>query len=73
MTVDSYRKYSKYIRSDGWWWTATRKSAIDESGYARDVCCVRSGGVLRWDDCDSGSGGVRPFCILKSCVLTAHS
>ncbi len=73
MTVDSYRKYSKHIRSDGWWWTATRKSAIEESGYARNVCYVGSLGVLDWNGCDCDGGGVRPFCILKSCVLTAHS
>lgn len=72
MTVDSYRKYSKHIRSDGWWWTATRKSAIEDSGYARYVCCVRSNGVLGWDGCGHDGGGVRPFCILKSCVLTTR-
>lgn len=73
MTVDGYRKYSKHIRSDGWWWTATRKSAIEDSGYVHDVCCVNSSGVIGWDDCDSDNGGVRPFCILKSCVLTTRS
>ena len=73
MTVDSYRKYSKHIHSPGWWWTATRKSAVEESGYARHVCCVRSNGVLGWGGCGNGLGGVRPFCILKSCVLSSHS
>ena len=73
MTIDSYRKYSKHIHSPGWWWTATRKSAVEESGYARGVCYVNSDGVLDWYGCGYGSGGVRPFCILKSCVLTTRS
>ncbi len=73
MTVDSYRKYSKHIDSPGWWWLANRKSAIEDSGYARCACSVNSNGVLYWRDCGNGCGGVRPFCVLKSCVLTACS
>ena len=73
ITVDNYRKYSKYINSDGWWWTATRKTTNQDSGHARGVCCVGSSGVLGWSDCDYGVGGARPFCILKSCVLTTRS
>ena len=73
ITPDRYRKYGKYIHSPGWWWTAIRKSAVEESGYARHVCCVDSNGVLDWDVCGDDCGGVRPFCILKSCVLTTRS
>ena len=73
MTVNNYRKYSKHICLDGWWWTATRKSAIEESGYAHCVCYIDSNGVLNWGVCDDDDGGVRPFCILKSGVLTARS
>ena len=67
ITNDLYRRYTDYIPAYGdWWWTATRVSAMPD--YARYVCYVGSGGMLRWDDCDC-CGGVRPFLILKSSIL----
>ena len=70
LTTDLYRRYREFLPAYGdWWWTATRVNYTD-SDYARDVCCVRSSGVLNWDDCDY-SNGVRPFCILNSSVLVS--
>lgn len=65
LTTERYRRYRKYLPAMGnWWWTATRVNA-DNEDYARNVCYVRSSGVLHW--CYSGrdGGGVRPFCILN--------
>ena len=70
LTLDMYRKYRKYLPNYGkWWWLATRLNA-DDKDYARGVCCVDSSGVLSWSCCDY-SGGVRPFCILKSSTLVS--
>lgn len=64
MTIDRYREYRPYIPNlDNWWWTATPFSK--EERYARDVCCVDSLGVVRWDGC-RWSGHVRPFFVLNS-------
>ena len=69
LTTERYRAYRKFLPAYGsWWYTATRVSA-DVEGYARNVCCVNSDGVRNWSDCGSGGGGVRPFVVLKSCVL----
>ena len=71
LTTERYRKYRKFIPAYGeWWYTATRVNA-DNNDYARDVCCVFSSGVLGWDDCGYGNGGVRPFCVLKSSTLVS--
>jgi len=71
LTTDLYRRYRAFLPAYGdWWWTATRVSDDDSLGYARDVCCVGSCGVLLWCGCDC-SGGVRPFCILNSSVLVS--
>ncbi len=69
LTTERYRAYRKFLPAYGsWWYTATRVSA-DVDGYARLVCRVYSDGVLNWGGCGNDSGGVRPFCVLKSCVL----
>ena len=69
LTTSGYRAYRKFLPAYGsWWYTATRVSA-DVDGYARNVCYVRSSGVLGWSDCGNGSGGVRPFVVLKSSLL----
>lgn len=69
ITTAKYREYREFIKQIGeWWWTATRADTECED-YARDVCCVYSNGVLGWNDCDYGSGGARPFCILNSSIL----
>ena len=73
LTTEMYRRYRESLPAYGkWWYTATRTNA-DNDAYARYVCYVRSNGVLGWGDCDSDDGGVRPFCILKSCVVSSHS
>lgn len=71
MTTDLYRRYREYLPAmDESWWTATRVTHDESTGYARCVCCVRSSGFLRWGDCGCCSG-VRPFCILNSSVLVS--
>lgn len=66
LTTDMYRRYREYIPALGTsWWTATRVTHNNDTGYARHVCCVSSGGILNWNVCDFGND-VRPFCILKS-------
>ena len=69
ITTERYRRYRKYLPALGkWWWTATRVNA-DMENYARDVCDVRSDGVLGWHYSDDVDGGVRPFCILNPTLL----
>ena len=69
ITTERYRRYRKYLPALGkWWWTATRVNA-DMEDYARNVCCVDSGGVLSWSNSDRDCGGVRPFCILNPALL----
>jgi hypothetical protein len=71
LTIDQYRKYRKILGANlgSWWWLATPDSTPSGYGaaYAR---CVDSRG--RIDYCDCGfSGGVRPFCILKSTIFVS--
>lgn len=70
ITTENYRRYRKFLKAYGdLWWTAT-KVTYDDEDFARDICCVRSNGVLDW----YGYGycnGVRPFCILKSSILVS--
>jgi len=66
ITAENYRRYREYLPIfERAYWTATGVTALDE--YARYVCCVSSGGFLKWDNGDYISG-VRPFCILNSSV-----
>lgn len=68
ITTENYRRYREFLKAyEDLWWTATRVTYDDED-FARDICCVRSNGVLDWYGCDCCSG-IRPFCILKSSVL----
>lgn len=67
LTTENYRRYREFLKTYGdWWWIATRVT-YDER-FARDVCCVNSGGILDWDGCGF-CYGVRPFCVLNSSVL----
>lgn len=71
LTTDLYRRYREFLPAMGDpWWTATRVSHDEDTGYTRIVCYVCSNGVLDWYDCDF-SGGVRPFCILNSSILVS--
>lgn len=68
LTCDLYRRYREFLPAIGSsCWTATRVTTLDKD-YARYVCVVNSGGVLRWGGCGC-SDGVRPFCILDSSVV----
>ena len=68
LTTDLYRRYRELLPATGsFCWTATRITTLN-NGYARDVCCVYSKGVLGWGACND-SGGVRPFCILNSSLM----
>ena len=69
MDMDLYRECrTNVFQGDSWWWLATPDST--DSGYnAFSVRYVGSGGDLGCGRCDDGSGGVRPFFILKSSIL----
>lgn len=70
ITTENYRRYREFIPSIGkCFWTATGVTKLDKD-YARNVCCVYSGGVLYWSGCDY-CNGVRPFCILRSSILVS--
>lgn len=71
LTTDLYRRYREYLPAmDESWWTATRVTHDENTGYARNVCYVRSSGILGWRDCGY-CNDVRPFCILNSSVLVS--
>lgn len=71
LTTDLYRRYREYLPAMGSpWWTATRVTHDESTGYARRVCCVLSDGVLSWGGCDC-SYGVRPFCVLDSSIFVS--
>ena len=69
LTCEQYRKYTdimlKYSPKQ-WWWLATAYSTPIR-GYTECVRAVLSDGTLSNKVCYSDGGGVRPFCILKSC------
>lgn len=71
LTTDLYRRYREFLPAMGDpWWTATRVSHDEDTGYTRCVCDVGSDGVLLWGGCGC-SCGVRPFCILNSSILVS--
>lgn len=70
ITAENYRRYREFLKAYGnWWWTATR-TTYDNEDYTHSVCYVGSSGVLIFHNSDY-CGGVRPFCILNSSVLTS--
>lgn len=72
LTLELYRKYRELIPLvDISCWTPNGVTVLDED-YARRVCVVYYGGILGWDSC-LWSHAVRPFCILKSNVLTQNN
>jgi len=71
LTPELYRKYRELIPLvDISCWTPNGVTVLDED-YARCVCIVICNGILDWGVCD-WTHGVRPFCILKSNVLTSQ-
>ena len=72
LTFDEARKYNDLlVKKDlpDWYWTCTAWST-EERGWGSSVAVVSpSGGICR-DGC-SYSGGVRPFCILKSNIFVS--
>ena len=69
ITCEEYRLLRGNIPtlSNRWWWTATADSPINP--FVRGV---DSYGVLRCNWAYSGSGGVRPLCVLKSEILKSY-
>ena len=69
ITCEEYRLLRDNIPAlpDRWWWTATADSPINPF-----VRSVDSYGVLRCNWAYSGSGGVRPLCVLKSEILKSY-
>lgn len=69
LTCELYRKYTDIMlkyNPKQWWWLATAYSTPTR-GYSKLVRCVEDDGALDNCYCDYCIGGVRPFCILKSC------
>ena len=70
LTAAEYAKYHKILglksNYPDWWWLITPAST-PSNNYARGVCCVDSGGVLRWVGCGF-TRGVRPFLNLESSI-----
>lgn len=69
LTCEQYRKYTDIMlkyNPKKWWWLATAYSTPIR-GYTECVRAVLSDGTLCDNVCYSDGGGVRPFCILKSC------
>jgi len=68
LTCDLYRKYRDLIpNANDWWWTLT-PWYIDkyDASYSYGVRYVSTSGSLNSYFACSGSGGVRPLCLLKS-------
>lgn len=69
LTCELYRKYTDIMlkyNPKQWWWFATAYSTPTRE-YRECVRAVLSDGTLSDNVCYSDGGGVRPFCILKSC------
>lgn len=69
ITCEEYRLFRDNIPTlpDCWWWTATPDSLTNS--YIR---YVDSDGSLNSNFPDSGNGGVRPLCQLKSEILASY-
>lgn len=71
ITTSEYRMFRENIPAMGnWWWTATRMTSDESTGYSRSVCCVDGDGILSWCGCSS-DGGVRPFFYLNPFTLVS--
>ena len=72
ITFDEARRYNDLLVNNelnDWWWTCTPWSTA-ERGWAYSIAVVASSGHFSRGLCNS-SGGVRPFCILKSNIFVS--
>lgn len=72
ITFDEARKYNNLLVNnelDDWWWTCTPWSTA-ERGWKYSIAVVASSGYFR-NGSYYFSGGVRPFCILKSNIFVS--
>ena len=73
LTAERYRKYVRILdaaKMGEWWWLATPWSTPSH-GIEHASLCVSPSGYVFDNFCDY-SGGVRPFCILKSTILVSR-
>ena len=73
LTADLYRKYVEILdqyKLGRWWWLATPYSTKRHDNESW-VKCVSPSGYLSRVRYNSGNGGVRPFCILKSHIFVS--
>ena len=73
LTTDLYRRYVEILdnhKLDAWWWLATPHSTPKHCDYNWVKCVAPSGRI--YDYYYYISGGVRPFCILKSNILVSE-
>lgn len=72
-TDQIYREFRNIIPpASDWHWTATPFSTA-RNGYEHLVRYVNSSGALNGRNAYSGSGGVRPLCVLKSDILVSFN
>ena len=74
LTADQYRKYVDVLdtcKPEKWWWLATPYSTPKHEDD-RFFLCVAPSGYVCSDFCSDVSGGVRPFCILKSDIFVSR-
>ena len=73
LTADLYRRYVEVLdkhKINKWWWLATPHSTA-RHGNANWVKCVSPSGIVGSNYYGNGSGGERPFCILKSNIFVS--
>lgn len=73
LTTDLYRKFVEILdkfKPDRWWWLATARSTNRHENDSWVKCVSPSGYIVNFF-CDNDSGGVRPFCILKSDIFVS--
>lgn len=73
ITFDEAREYNNFLADknlDDWWWTCTPWSTADR-GIKYSIAVVSPSGCFGNRGCYDGSGGVRPFCILKSNIFVS--
>lgn len=72
ITFDEARLYNNLLVNknlNDWWWTCTPWSTEDR-GWKYSIAVVAPAGIISINYC-CRSGGVRPFCILKSNIFVS--